>query len=147
MSWSIHRGLREILVTYAKRTIDKHRRTLASTLREFVLNHSTLFEANGWPAKCVRGTMADLAANSVLAGSGNSGDSVRVMTDIVLLLSGQAPGKKLDETQFWRKERYDAVEELSKDAIIALTKCFVLEWSIYFGHQMYHDHSPELLWR
>ena len=72
--------------------------------------------------------MAELAANSVLAGSGNSGDSVRVVTDAALLLSDECPSV-LDETDFWRKERHvlSKGSRLSTNAIIALTKCFVLE--------------------
>ena len=43
--------------------------------------------------------MADLAANSILAGSGNSGDSVRVVTNIAALLwTGDT--RDMDETMF-----------------------------------------------
>ena len=92
--------------------------------------------------------MAELAANSVLAGSGNSGDSVRVVTDAALLLSAKDVST-LDETRFWREKRHDLAKEslISTDAIIALTKCFVLEWSNEFDYQMYHDLPPELLFR
>lgn len=64
--------------------------------------------------------MPDLAANSVLAGNGNSGDSVRVVTDAALLLSSKSPGEALDETFFWRKEGHDLSEqdELSTDGVM-----------------------------
>ena len=92
--------------------------------------------------------MGEIAANSVLAGSGNSGDSVRVVTDAALLLSAEDLWT-LDETNFWRKERHDLAKEssLTTNAIVALTKCFVLEWSVEFDYQMYHDLPSELLFR
>ena len=146
LSWSIHRGLRDILVAYAKPTMDEFRPRLASMLRGFINTKPQQLEANGWSAEFVGGVMGELAANSVLAGRGNSGDSVRVVTDAVLLLSKGDPSA-LDETDFWRTERHVLSESswLSTNAIIALTKCFVLEWSIEFDYQMYHDLPPELL--
>lgn len=146
LSWSIHRGLRDILVAYAKPTMDELRPNIASRLREFVHEQPQRLEANGWSAEFVRGAMAELAASSVLAGSGNSGDSVRVVTDAALLLSDKDPSV-LDETNFWREERHGLSKgsALSTSAIIALTKCFVLEWSNEFDYQMYHDLPPELL--
>ena len=146
LSWSVHRGLRDILVAYAKPTMDEFRPRLASRLREFINTKPQQLEANGWSAKFVRGAMGELAANAILAGSGNSGDSVRVVTDAALLLSEGDPSA-LDETTFWRKERHVLSKGslLSTNAIVALTKCFVLEWSIEFDYQMYHDLPPELL--
>lgn len=149
LSWSVHRGLRDILIAYAKPTMDEFRQSLASTLRAFIKDKPQLLEANGWSPVFTRGAMAELAANSVLAGNGNSGDSVRVVTDAALLLSNADPTVILDETKFWRTERHTMMSkegsQLSINAIIALTKCFVLEWSIEFDYQMYHDLPPELL--
>ena len=146
MSWSVHRGLRDILIAYAKPTMDESRQSLAPRLRDFINRQPQQLEANGWSADFVRGAMAELAANSVLAGSGNSGNSVRVVTDAALLLSEKDPST-LDETNFWREERHSLSKGswLSPNAIIALTKCFVLEWSIEFDYQMYHDLPPELM--
>ena len=146
LSWSIHRGLRDILIAYAKPTMDEFRQNLASRLREFINEQPQQLEANGWSAEFVRGAMAELAGNSVVAGSGNSGDAVRVVTDAALLLSAKDPSM-LDETNFWRKERHTLGKGswLSRSAIIALTKCFVLEWSNEFDYQMYHDLPTELL--
>lgn len=149
MSWSIHRGLRDILVAYAKPTMDRYRHSLASQLRTCIVENASLFEANGWSAGFVRDSMADVAANSVLAGCGNSGDSVRVVTDAAMLLSTIESAEAMDETIFWREGR-DSIGEGSKlpmDGVVALTKCFVLEWSNEFDYQMYHDLPPGLLFR
>ena len=146
LSWSIHRGLRDILVAYARPTMDKFRQALASALRDYIYEHPKQFEANGWSGEFVRGAMAEIAAHSVLAGNGNSGDSVRVVTDAALLLSAKDLST-LDETNFWREERHHLAGQLTTNGIVALTKCFVLEWSVEFDYQMYHDLPPELLFR
>lgn len=146
LSWSTHRGLRDFLVAFAKPKMNKYRKTLASQLRLAVDNHQHQLEAKGWAPEFIRSSMAELAANSVLAGSGNSGDSVRVLTEVALLITSSEQ-LEMDETRFWRQGRQNLNQDssLSTDAIVVLTKCFVLEWSIEFDYQIYHDLPPELL--
>lgn len=53
----------------------------------------------------------------------------------------------LVETRFWRSERF-GVEKggwLSPRAVVALTKCFVLEWSFELDYRMYHDLPMDIL--
>ena len=148
LSWSIHRGLRDILVAFAKPTMDRLRKNLASQLRLAVKEHSEQLEAQDWSTNFVKNSMADIAASSVLAGGGNSGDSVRVVTDVVMV--SQKPKEcKRDEIRFWREGRDHIYpdSQLPSDVVIALTKCFVLEWSVDFDYQMYHGLPPELLLR
>lgn len=88
--------------------------------------------------------MEDMASSAVLAGRGNSGDAVRVVTDIAVIL-WNGDSSALDETHFWRQ----LIPELSSPtlstmAVIALTKCFVLEWSLDLDYQLYHDFPLEL---
>ncbi|KAL9632356.1 MAG: hypothetical protein Q9204_003829 [Flavoplaca sp. TL-2023a] len=150
MSWSVHRGLRDILVTYAKRTMDQYRKSLAAELKSAVSDHSPTLVKIGWNPVFVYSSMGDIAANSVMAGEGNSGDSVRVVTAAALLLWDSQPRSGLDETRFWRERKHAGggnEGRLEADAVIALTKVFVLEWSIDFDYQMYHDLPPELLFR
>ncbi|KAI0476177.1 hypothetical protein GGR56DRAFT_674668 [Xylariaceae sp. FL0804] len=152
LSWSIHRGLRDILVAYARPTMDAHRASLAALLRSAVAAPATAsaLRARGWDPAFVRHNMADMAASAVLAGAGNSGDSVRVVTDIVaVMIGGKGDGgnreelARLDNVRFWRGRPRSAKMEvkLDKDAIVALTKVFVLEWSQEFDYQIYH-HLP-----
>lgn len=88
-----------------------------------------------------------MAASAVLAGQGNSGDSVRVVTDIAAVYVGDWDVARLDEVEFWRREdvRRDAVQDgpvqLDAQGVVALTKFFVLEWSQEFDYQLYH-HLP-----
>ena len=114
--------------------------------------------------------MADMAAGAVLAGSGNSGDAVRIVTDITAVwCEGRDDVTSYDETMFWRVEptppisplsppsvisddiatsspgsKNSGSEELSSMAVVALVKFFVLEWSVELDYQMYHDLPLEL---
>ncbi|KAL8671637.1 MAG: hypothetical protein Q9168_003864 [Polycauliona sp. 1 TL-2023] len=147
LSWSIHRGLRDLLLAFSKPTMNKFRRSYAQTLRDVVHQTPTKLEARGWEPKFIRESMPDIAFSSVMAGAGDSGDAVRIVTDVALL-SWEGPMKELDETSFWREQlnlTSDNEQSLTPQMVIALTKCFVLEWSIEFDYQIYHDLPTELL--
>lgn len=45
-----------------------------------------------------------MAASAVMAGSGNSGDLVRVVTEIVLAMAGDQDVSYLDDETFWRRD-------------------------------------------
>jgi hypothetical protein len=72
-----------------------------------------------------------------LAGNGNSGDLVRVVSDIVLVFAENQDRSQLDTVRFWRLP--EDRRNLDVNAVIALTKVFVLEWSNEFDYQLYHD--------
>ncbi|KAK4962400.1 hypothetical protein LTR10_000026 [Elasticomyces elasticus] len=135
LSWSIHRGLRDVLVAYATPTMNEHREQLAQLLKQTVVEKSQLLIRRGWNQQFVQHSMADMAASAVLAGSGESGDLVRVVTDIVLVLVDGWDLAKLDDVNFWRRTD----RSLDLDGVVALTKLFVLEWSNDFAYQLYHD--------
>ncbi|KAJ5404049.1 hypothetical protein N7509_003920 [Penicillium cosmopolitanum] len=144
LSWSIHRGLRDILTAYSKQRMDLYRNRLANTLRLAVLNRPETLIARGWDSQFVRHEMADMASSAVLSGQGNSGDAVRVVTEIAASL-WDGDVSALDETHFWRQPVSEPdFSTLSPMAVIALVKCFVLEWSNDLDYQMYHDFPLEL---
>ncbi|THZ21187.1 hypothetical protein D6C89_06784 [Aureobasidium pullulans] len=122
LSYSIHRGLRDILVAFSKSRMNRHRAELANILHNAVEQHAIELEAKGWESKFVSDYMADMAAAAISAGKGDSGDST-------------SDAKKLDVTEFWASER----EILGTMDVVALVKCFILEWSTDFDYQMYHD--------
>ncbi|KAK8246217.1 hypothetical protein HDK90DRAFT_538304 [Phyllosticta capitalensis] len=138
LSWSIHRGLRDILMAFSRIRMDGLRQQLASTLRHAVLDDPFALDAMGWEPTFVRQHMGEMAAGAVVAGSGNSGDLVRVVTDVALSLCASSSPNDFDETTFWRSSAEES-QGLDQQAIIALTKCFTVEWSIDFDYQMYHD--------
>ncbi|TIA31777.1 hypothetical protein D6C78_08696 [Aureobasidium pullulans] len=135
LSYSIHRGLRDILVAFSKSRMNRHRAELANILHNAVKQHATELETKGWESKFVSDYMADMAAAAVSAGKGDSGDSVRVVTDIAMCIAQTSDAKKLDVTEYWTSER----EILGTMDVVALVKCFILEWSTDFDYQMYHD--------
>ncbi len=137
LPWSIHRGMRDVLVAYARPVMDAHRQRLADLLLQTAAEKAQLLCARGWEARFVRENMGYMAASAVLAGEGNSGVSVRVVTDLVTVLVGDPNLAKLDEVNFWRRPQV----VFDTEAIIALTKLFILEWSREFDYQVFH-HIP-----
>ncbi|CAI7567222.1 unnamed protein product [Penicillium pancosmium] len=140
LPWSIHRGLRDILVAFAKKRMDSFRESLAATLCSVVEAWPERLENRGWNSDFVRKRMADVARSSVMAGQGTSGDAVRVVTDIaVVSRDNDLDISALDETTFWRDTTSEPPSSLSPMALVALVKCFVLEWSNELDYTLYHD--------
>lgn len=140
ISWSMHRGMKDILVTYARPVMNAHRERLAELLKKKVADCPHVFEARGWEGQFVRSSMGDMAASAVLTGGGDSGDLVRVVTDIVLAMAQDWDLSQLDEVDFWRRPvQAQGDHGLELQAVVALTKVFVLEWSYEVDYQMYHD--------
>jgi hypothetical protein len=100
-----------------------------------VKEHPSLLVERGWNPGFVKESMADMAFSAVLAGSGNSGDLVRVVTEIVLAMVGDWDFSRLDDVTFWRNNE----RQLDLQGVVALTKLFVLEWSNDFDYQLYHE--------
>ncbi|GKZ39858.1 hypothetical protein AbraIFM66950_001403 [Aspergillus brasiliensis] len=118
--------------------MNHYRAQLAHTLRTTVSTRADQLIARGWDAQFVHnGSMADLAAGAVLAGSGNSGDAVRIVTDIAKLVKEQ-------QQEVEQRGEGGGGAELNSMAVVALVKFFVLEWSVELDYQMYHDLPLEL---
>ncbi|KAH8736309.1 hypothetical protein BGZ61DRAFT_441804 [Ilyonectria robusta] len=151
LSWSMHRGMRDILLAFGKSTMDGYRVELAESLKQAVLENESLLILKDWAPNMVSGNMPNIVYSSVMAGVGDSGDIVRVVTEVAKLLVTER-GSALDETFFWRKPTKGTHQDgqalqspLGSDAIVALTKFFVLEWSQEFDYQMYHNLPMHLL--
>lgn len=151
LGWSIHRGMQCLLVAYGERVMKAYRRVFAHTLKQAIMTHASVLEAQGWSPSIVRGYMPENSSTTVKAGGGDSGDSVRIVTAAARLLINKFD-QALDETHFWRsfvgKEPPSEVPEnqtLEEDQVIALTKLFVLEWSNELDHKLYEDLPLSLL--
>ena len=168
LSWSLHRGMRDVLLAYGTPVMDRYRGEMSKLLRNALKKNETALVEKGWDAEFVHGPMADMAASAVLAGRGNSGDVVRVVVAIVEVLfegSGFEEDVDRDRTAFWRgsagrregNAEAGGVEGVKPgltdgqldlgdmDMVVALTKFFVLEWSQELDYQLYHDLPVELL--
>lgn len=154
LGWSIHRGMQCLLIGYAKTIMDLYREALASQLKTAVTSeeHQQRLKNWGWKESFIKNHMGNNAANSVKKSVGESGDNVRIVTDIAKLL---VQGISVDlETSFWRGQIENRKRDpatlvvnptLEPDTIIALTKLFVLEWSHELDHKLYEDFPLELL--
>lgn len=143
LSWSMHRGMKDILLAYGKPVMNRSRAQLAATLANGVREIEGALVERGWDVDFVHGSMAVMTESSVISGGGNSGDMVRIVVDIVnVMLERPQVGHSInkDQTNFWRKPRRPNDEIGSDlDGIVALTKFFVLEWSQELDYQLYHQ--------
>lgn len=153
LSWSIHRGLKDILLAFGRPVMADYRTSLANTLRRAIEEHPHALLDKGWERSFVRNSMPDMAASSIMSGGGNSGDAIRVVPDAALLLCGERAHSKLNTTTFWRStsaiRKEISIENvqniLNVDTIVALTKFFVLEWSVELDYQLHRHLPPEMV--
>ncbi|SMR64500.1 unnamed protein product [Zymoseptoria tritici ST99CH_3D1] len=112
-----------------------------TSVRETVTINPEALIAQGWHPHIVRSSMGDMAASAILAGQGDSGDLVRVVTAIVRVIAEGWSVEELDCVDFWRRQGAgrSVLERLDVASAVALTKVFVVEWSQEFDYQMYHD--------
>jgi hypothetical protein len=138
LSWSMHWGMRDILLAFSSEPMQRYRQRLAKRLQQAPRQYRATLVKEGWNAPFVDKYMGDMASSAILAERGNSGDAVRIVTDLAALIHGRSLAS-LDETRFWRDNAdHDIDEELDADTVAALVKCFVLEWSVEFDYQIYH---------
>jgi hypothetical protein len=141
LSWSIHRGMRDILLAFGKPVMNDFRERLAALLKATIAENPVALDNIGWNPEFVRKSMGEMAYSAIMDGSGDSGDLVRVVTDAARVYLGHTELDKhfaaLDEVDFWRLPASE--RRLDRVAVIALTKFFVLEWSVETDYQLYHQ--------
>ncbi|KAF8852040.1 hypothetical protein BDZ45DRAFT_600573 [Acephala macrosclerotiorum] len=161
LSWSLHRGLKDVLLAYGKPTMNQYREQLALLLKAETLTNRVALIKKGWAPEIVDGAMASMAESAILSGAGNSGDVVRIVVAIVECLlekSGLEKKINLDKTEFWSQQQQESSDprlaaffaggNLSVgdlDMVVALIKFFVLEWSQELDYQLYHDLPVQIL--
>jgi hypothetical protein len=149
--------MKDILLAFGKSLCIEKDRELASTiLKTVVKSHKQKLVDQGWDASFVEIQMADIAVSSFLAGSGNSGDMVRVVVAVAEAACG-ALNPYAHETTYWQNilasddithmhtptEGDDPRDETNM--LVGLTKYFILEWSTELDYQLYHDVPMQLL--
>lgn len=145
LSWSVHRGMQSILIAYGKNVMQTYRGALANTLKHAVESHAGKLVEKGWASRFVEIRMGSTAKTAVSQAGGDSGDTVRIVTDVALLCCSGMSEAELDETSFWRNRIHkttdlDSVPEdrlLDADTVAALVKYFVLAWSNELDHKLY----------
>ncbi|KAI9820616.1 MAG: hypothetical protein M1827_004985 [Pycnora praestabilis] len=160
LAWSIHRGLKDVLVAYGKHTMKVYQSALASAFRTAVKTKSFTLISQGWQPDFVRSYMADQAASAILGGETCSGDACRIVSAVTLLFWNHKSEEAMDKTTFWREqltvprtntgvpfeEQEDIKEtDLTPDAIVALVKLFFVMWSLDFDYESYHDLPAQLI--
>ncbi|KAH0538933.1 hypothetical protein FGG08_004524 [Glutinoglossum americanum] len=150
LAWSIHRGMKDVLVAYGKQTMKAYRNDLAEFLRQAVKGKEQVLADQGWPRKFAEDYMASQAASAILGDEECSGDVCRIVS-AVALLEWDKDEASLDQTTFWRSNVHVLIEDdetqtrkLTPDMVIALVKLFFVQWSHEFNYGMCFDIPYEL---
>jgi hypothetical protein len=147
LAWSIHRGMKDILVAYGRQTLKTYRNALAAAFHKAVEEKGQTLVKQGWSPKFVAESMANQAASAILGGEECSGDGCRVVSAVTLLVGDKVEGDaSLDLTTFWRNTMRTPMEDqeihgsdLTSDTVVALVKLFLVQWSHEFDYGMYFD--------
>ena len=141
LAWSIHRGMKDILVAYALPYMKVYRTSLASTLHAAVKTYELRLIQLGWEADFVRGDMADQAASAFCGDDRCSGDVCRIVSAAAEVFCSKTVDE-LDRTTFWVRNLQTPPEEmetrtLSSDMVAALVKVHFVWWSHEFDYDIY----------
>ena len=109
LNWAMHRGMQDILTAYGKPTMDAYRPRLARTLQKAVREHQHVLVHRGWRKEYVREYMDGHVSAAILVDQGDSGDTVRLVTDVALMLWDGRLESELDGTRFWRDNVDDRI--------------------------------------
>ena len=160
--------MRDILLAYGERTMRRFRFIFANTLRDSVPQIAPRLIGKGWQQCWVVDGLSDSVYSAINATKGEDANNVRMVTAVAKeICETYAPGIGMDRTSFWMHDFRDNAElyrhssdgndtpcrsietpsSLSQDAIIALTKYFVLEWSHSLEYDLYLDWPSDLLMR
>ena len=155
LSWSLHRGLKDVLLAYGTPIMNRHRGEMAKFLRTELRRNEAALVEKGWAPEFLHGPMADMAESAILSGRGNSGDVVRIVVAVIEVLiecNGFGEAVNRDQTAFWRRAKREVdgeelkpglegrhLDHVRVDMAVALTKFFVLEWSQELDYQLYQD--------
>ena len=101
IAWSIHRGMKDIVVAYAKPYMVAYREQLAQQLSAAVKPHTYALRHRGWGPEFIRNHMAEQAASAILGDDRCSGDVCRIVAAITELLLCDQGQVDLDHTKFW----------------------------------------------
>ena len=140
LAWSIHRGMKDILIAYALPYMSAYREMLAATLTAAVSKHNFALRHRGWEPDFITESMADQAASAIMGDDRCSGDACRILTAITEVLC-EKPDTDLDQTEFWKSNKDYSVqppvhEVLSRDEVIALVKVHLVWWSHDFDYEI-----------
>ena len=140
LAWSIHRGMRDVLVAYALPYMMAYRQPLANTLTLAVARYTFALRARGWQAEFISECMAEQIGSAIMGDERCSGDACRSVTAVTELL-WERPESEMDHTLFWKNNRehqykHQTQGTLPADTVVALVKAYMVWWSHDFDYEI-----------
>ena len=163
LGWSIHEGMRDILLGFASASLDLYRQELAVLFRMAAKTYADNLIAKEWKEGFVRTRMPDIVG-AAFDNRLKSGNVCRVIaalaeeiwehglptttttTTMTAITAYQSTDAITKPTHFWREQLQHPLgsmarpmkKSLDPDAIVALTKAYFLKCSYEFDYRVYH---------
>ena len=150
IAWSIHRGMKDILIAYAYPYMMAYREVLAEELGKAVQSHVTALHNSGWKKEYIVQSMAQQAQSAIRGDGRCSGDVCRIISAIAESLWDKSQAE-MDHTTFWSRHvdvpaaREQVSEALTPDGVVALVKAFFVWWSHEFDYDIYYKLPLEIV--
>ena len=144
LAWSIHRGMKDILIAYAYPYMMAYREVLAEELGKAVQTHVIALRNSGWKDReFIENSMAQQAESAIKGDGHCSGDVCRIISAIAESMWDKSQAE-MDRTTFWSRHvdvpatGKEVSEALTPDGVVALVKAFFVWWSHEFDYDIYY---------
>lgn len=164
LGWSIHRGMKDVLLGFALPSLELYRRELAAVFRLAATTYADKLIEQEWKEGFVRTRVPDIV-EAAFDGRSKSGNVCRVIAALAeqihehglptTTVPQQAADPITKPTNFWKNQLINPPpnsssvapkkKSLDPDAVTALTKVFFLKCSHEFDYRVYHKLPQKMI--
>ena len=164
LGWSIHQGMKDVLLGFASASLELYRQELATVFRQAATTYADNLIGKGWKEGFVRTRMPDIVG-AAFDDRLKSGNVCRVIAGLAEQIwehglptttttTAHQPAASITEpTNFWKDQLKDpqgspmapAKKSLDRDAVVALTKSYFLRCSHDFDYRFYHKLPQKMI--
>lgn len=162
LGWSIHEGMKDLLLGFASAFLDLYSQELAILFRQAATTYADNLIHKEWKERFVRTRVPDIvgAAFDDRLKSGNVCRVVAALAEEIwehglptTTTAYQSADSITKPTKFWKDQLKDPQHTLFKpmkklldpDAIVALTKAYFLKCSFKFDYRVYHKLPQKMI--
>lgn len=162
LGWSIHEGMKDVLLGFASASLDLYRQELAILFRMAATTYADNLIAKEWKEGFVRTRVPDIvgAAFDDRLKSGNVCRVIAALAEEIwehglpTSTTAHQPADLITEpTKFWKDQLKDpqhwfvkpVKKSLDPDGVVALTKAYFLKCSYDFDYRVYHKLPQKMI--